>query len=387
MPSQRARPGPARPEHSRRERLPRGCNRRDDASTHWYADRFQVKVHLRHNRQVTEPIAASDDLGTLGIRHLKRLWSRTMRQRATGRPDPDADTEWCADQTLLSGLNLGLHETLRYLYDEAPPFDRFERWILEINPGGIPSGRIARLNAALSGTLPERGDPGPAVLSTDDLAFFQEHGYVVLHNAVSPEICAAAEGAVWKSVGGDPQVPDTWYSGPQGHSIWIPPLRHPAMQAIRSSPRIFTAFAQLWARTDLWANVDQAGFNPPERPGWSFPGPWLHWDMSLELPVEFGLQGILYLADTAANQGAFTCVPGFHREIEDWLRSLPPQADPRRQDLWALGPVPIAGRAGDLIIWHHALPHGASPNRAASPRIVQYLALLPATWARTAKWK
>lgn len=329
----------------------------------------------------------SAEVGSLGVRHLKRLWSRILQQRETGSTDGRSAGDWCADNTLLGGLNLNLHETLTYLYDAGSGFEEFERWVLERNGGSIPPERIARLNAALSGTLPEDGDPVDLVLTADDMAFFHEHGYVVLHDAIPGVTCAEAERAIWKWVGGDPQCPETWYSGQQGHSIWVPLLHHPALSAARTSPRIFSAFAQLWGRTDLWANVDQVGFNPPERPDWRFPGPFLHWDMSLALPIHFGLQGILYLTDTDAEQGAFTCVPGFHRRIEDWLRSLPADADPRRQDLRALGPKPIAGRAGDLIIWHHALPHGSSPNRAARPRIVQYLVLRPTTWGRTEAWK
>jgi ectoine hydroxylase-related dioxygenase (phytanoyl-CoA dioxygenase family) len=134
-------------------------------------------------------------------------------------------------------------------------------------------------------------------------------------------------------------------------------------------------------------NTDQAGFNPPEREDWPFPGPHLHWDTSLDLPIPFGVQGILYLTDTPAEQGAFQCVPGFHRRIEDWVRSLPQGANPRDQDLTALGAVPIAGRAGDLIVWHHALPHGASPNRGVRPRVVQYLTMRPSQWGYAKQWK
>ena len=35
------------------------------------------------------------------------------------------------------------------------------------------------------------------------------------------------------------------------------------------------------------------------------------------------------------------------------------------------------GRAGDLIIWHDGLPHGASPNGTDRPRIVQYITIEP----------
>jgi hypothetical protein len=64
---------------------------------------------------------------------------------------------------------------------------------------------------------------------------------------------------------------------------------------------------------------------------WPFPGPHLHWDTTVAQPHHFGIQGILYLADTAENQGAFTCMPGFHRKLESWLTSLPKDADPRQE--------------------------------------------------------
>ena len=123
--------------------------------------------------------------------------------------------------------------------------------------------------------------------------------------------------------------------------------------------------------------TDRAGFNVPERAGWQFPDPDLHWDVSVKTPIPFGTQGILYLTDTPPEQGAFTLVPGFHRWGKDWLKGLPPGADPRQQDLHALDSQPIGGRAGDLIIWHQALPHGSRPNRGSQPRLVQYINMFP----------
>jgi Phytanoyl-CoA dioxygenase (PhyH) len=332
--------------------------------------------------------ASSEEKGRLGIMHVKRLWSRTQAKPSSQRPEQAAD-DWIKDNTLLCGLKLGLRETFEYLYSNNPSFDQFEQWILEQNGGAIDSSRRDRLNQALSGELEmgPRPEASDAVFTPEDLASWQENGFVVLHNAVSVENCAAAVGAICHFLEMDLNNPETWYRGPQGHSIWIPLLHHPALEANRNAARIHHAFAQLWGETDLWATTDQAGMNPPERKGWQFPGPNLHWDTSLELPIPFGVQGILYLTDTAANQGAFTCVPGFHRQIEGWLESLPPESDPRYENLSALGPVSIAGKAGDLIIWHHALPHGSSPNRAAQPRIVQYITLRPSHWDYNPTWR
>ena len=326
----------------------------------------------------------------LAIPHLARFWSRTLAKRSGAAPPGNSPRDWVDDNTLLAGLGLNLRETYAYLYENSPTLDAFEAWILAINGGSIDPARIARLNAALAAEAaeaPATVPAGPPALTAGELAFWDENGYVVLHNAVPPENSQAAAQAIYDFLAVDPLQPATWYGQAHGHTIWVPLLHHPALWANRNSPRIHSAFAQLWRRPDLWVNVDQAGFNPPERPGWTFPGPHLHWDVSLVQPIPFGVQGILYLTDTAADQGAFTCVPGFHRIIEDWLNALPSGADPRAQDLRSLHAIPIAGRAGDLIVWHHALPHGARPNRAAHPRVVQYLTMRPSRWDTHPGWR
>ena len=66
------------------------------------------------------------------------------------------------------------------------------------------------------------------------------------------------------------------------------------------------------------------------------------------------------------------------RRVGDWLAQLPAGVEPRQQDLHALGATPIGAGAGDLVIWHQALPHGPSPNRGTQPRLVQYINLAPA---------
>jgi hypothetical protein len=319
----------------------------------------------------------------LGIPHLERYRARTLAAREGKNAPFNA-----ADMIVLYGLQLGLEEATAYLMHNAPTLEQFESWILAINGGQLDPTLIARINAAVDGTL----DPGPApasgALSTEDLDHWDRHGYVVLHDAVTPAQCQAAAQAIYEFMGVDPANPKTWYNNPRGHSIWVPLLRHPAFHANRQSPRIHSAFAQLWGRTDLWPTIDLGGFNPPERPGWQFPGPHPHWDVSIAQPVPFGTQGILYLTDTAADQGAFSCVPGFHHCLTKWLAELPPDADPRNQKhLATLPAVPIPGRAGDLVIWHQALPHGSSPNRSPRPRVAQYINLLPSRWDVNPVWR
>ena len=325
---------------------------------------------------------------SLGVRYLEEFWARLTR-RSTDSPA----NKWRSDRVLLDGLGLGLEETLQYLGRQQPTLAEFEQWILDRNDQRIEPQRIARINATLNGSAYSEEvkraikaiDESAPVLSAEDLAFWDEHGYVVLHEAISLEQCQAAEAAVWEFLGMDRKGPETWYA-PSDHGIMRQFFHHPALRANRRSPRIHKAFAQIWGTADLWMTTDRASFNPPERAGWKFPGPHLHWDTTLVPPVPFGVSGLIYLTDTEAEQGAFTCVSGFHRRIDAWLGELPPGADPRRQQLDSLGAVPIAGHAGDLIIWHKALPHGSRPNHAAHPRIVQYLSMHPATGERPA-WR
>jgi len=337
------------------------------------------------------PLAAATETGTLGVFWLKRLWSRAMAAQQ-GRCVPASMSERHLDHLVIHAVGVGLEQTATYLGHEAPSFAEFERWISETT-GGVAHEQIARINAAVTG-----GEPPPQtarwlaavetsapVLSAADLGFWREHGYVVLHDAVPPETRDAAAQALWHHLGADPDDPETWYVR-NDHGIMVQYFQHPAFAAVRRSPRIHKAFAQLWGTADLWVTTDRVGFNPPERAGFMFPGPHLHWDVSVKTPIPFGTGGILYLTDTPPEQGAFTLVPGFQRWGERWLAQLPAGADPRRQDLYALDPRPIGGHAGDLVIWHQALPHGASPNRGTRPRMVQYVNMFPTHYEEHEEW-
>jgi hypothetical protein len=321
--------------------------------------------------------------GLAELRSLREYWERRSK------PEEAAGARWDTDNTLLSGLHLGVLETSRYLHEARGEFDDFADWILERNDGAIETDRLLRLRRALNGEQvgAEVDLAGVEGLSEEDLRHWDEHGYVVLRSAVSKEQARAAELAIYEFLGKDPNDPDSWYWGGQGHTIWVAMLRHPAFWANRRSPRMVKAFAQLWGREDLWVSIDQGGLNPPERAGWTFPGPHLHWDVTIAEPRYFGVQGILYLADTAANQGAFTCIPGFHRTLGAWLDSLPAGANPREEILKHPGAKPIAAAAGDMVIWHHLLPHGSSPNSASRPRVAQYITMRPTRWDYNDVWK
>ncbi len=233
------------------------------------------------------------------------------------------------------------------------------------------------------------------VLSATDLEFWRQQGYIVVPNAVPSENVEAAARAIWDFVEMDPDDPASWYTDPPRPGVMIEMYHHQALWDNRQSPRLHQAFADIWETEKLWVSLDRTSINPPIGPLFHHKG-GLHWDRKLELPIHFGVQGVLYLSDTPAHQGAFVCVPGFHHRIEDWIRSLPDGVDPLAKDPFPgvipqqdLGgefePVPIAAGAGDLIIWHSALPHSHSPNTGERPRVAQYITMHPAPLDRTEK--
>lgn len=278
---------------------------------------------------------------------------------------------------LLDTLGLGNQQVFALLYGERPEFDRFREWIVETV--GLPDARLlSRYHAwLLESSMSEEAHADleaiaamEPVLGAEEMRHWDEQGYVVLREAVRQADAAALRELVWQEAGASPDQPDSWYA-PKDDGIMIAKFQHPTLDVARTAPRIRKAFAQLWGSENLWATIDRIGFNPPVREDYPFAGSDLHWDVSLARPIPFGTQAVLYLTDTAADQGAFRCVPGFHRRIDDWLDGLG-TAEPRSVDLCDQQ-VHVPARAGDMVIWRQDLPHGASPNTASSPRLVQYV--------------
>jgi hypothetical protein len=287
-------------------------------------------------------------------------------------------------RAVLDALGIGIGPGLGLIYANLGSPERFEQQLVEsvggrIDPmavelarelieGAAPGGERARQSEALRAAAP--------VLDAADLAHWHEHGYVVVRDAAPPEACAELAAAIWREVGADPDDPDTWVVTGLTQGLMVPLHHAPGIPEIHASLRIRRAFAELLGTDDLVMTADRCGFNAPLRHDGPWHGPRLHHDLeSFDPPIGLAVQGILYLTDTSADQGALRVVPGFHHRIDEWIASLPRGSDPTLEDLEAFGPVPIAAPANSLVIWHHALPHGPGPNRAELPRIVHYLTM------------
>ena len=116
----------------------------------------------------------------------------------------------------------------------------------------------------------------------------------------------------------------------------------------RSLPRVHAAFAELLGTEKLWVSMDRTAFVPPARGKFDREHS-IHWDdkprTRLDDPT-IRVQGMLYLTDTAEEQGAFECVPSIFPDARAWLRANPGRDEP---DVKGHTLVRVPGRAGDLV--------------------------------------
>jgi len=245
------------------------------------------------------------------------------------------------------------------------------------------------------------------VLSKADWAFWEENGYVIIPNAVPQENLDRMVEAIWWFLDMDPEDSETWYKhkpftrdnrcSPISAGGMVEMYQHQAIWDNRQHPRVYQAFAEIWGEEKLWVSLDRANMKPPARedkPDWNNRG-MIHWDLDTsQQPIQFGVQGVLYLTDTAEDQGGFQCVPGFNNTFEEWVKTQPQDRNPRHPDLEGLEVKSIPGKAGDLLIWHRLLAHGNGHNTSDKPRLAQYITMSPARTddeaarqARVASWQ
>lgn len=320
--------------------------------------------------------------GKIGIYFLKDIWTHSHKIK---KGDSTAKAvEWNYMNAVFNTLGIGIEPTINFLMNHSTSFNDFEEWI-EKN-GKVSQDMINYFNAIIEQEEEEAFIPEEEVFSEADLKHWNEEGYVVLKNAISKADCEQTIQLIAAHIDIDLQDKSSWYAPhPLKQGIMIQLFNAEILNNNRLSKRIRLAFQQLWRKKNLIVSMDRVSFNPPETSQYTFQGPNLHWDVSLKQPMIYGLQGLVYLNDIAANQGAFTVIPGFHNILENWLSEI--KTNPRKINLLdTFDEKPIAGQAGDLIIWNHYLPHGSRPNHADFPRFVQYINYQPLDLEHHTEW-
>lgn len=215
-------------------------------------------------------------------------------------------------------------------------------------------------------------------------------GFVIVPAAVSREFLDDVIEAVYDFLGQRSDDPESWYRGaPRRHGM-AQLFHHRALWDVRQLPQLHQVFTDLLGTSKLWVSIDRVNMKPPSTdsvPGWGDDG-FLHWDVDpRERPYPPKLQGVVALTDTTADQGGFQCSSELFRHLDDWLTDKPAEHDRLSihgtgvrlgpADLSSFAPEPLAMNAGDLLIWNSRLPHGNGVNHSPTPRLAQYITMLP----------
>ena len=237
--------------------------------------------------------------------------------------------------------------------------------------------------------LNDRSDGRPLrVLSDSDWEFWTNEGYVVVKDAISKEDAKRTADFLWEFEEKNPHDSDTWYTPPRAEmqmkeligSGMVEVYNHQLLWQNRQSPRIYNAFVDIWGTEKLWVTIDRANLNFPKRKNANFSG-FIHWDYDPETKPQ-NVQGVLALADqTDENMGGFQCIPELFRTYETWKQNQPEDRDRFKPDISGFEDkiVKVKLEAGDLLIFHSALPHGIRPNLSRNQvRIAQYISMMPA---------
>ena len=223
------------------------------------------------------------------------------------------------------------------------------------------------------------------VLSPQDWRHWQQHGYVIIRQAVPAANVQRLADLLWRFDEKDPNDPSTWHA-PQRREHKMSELNGTGMLEIynhqylwdnRQHPRVYDAFVDIWDRQDLWVAIDRANLKPPDRhPEDGF----IHWDVDTSLhPLPVGVQGVLSLAEQDEAVGGFQCVPDLFEHFETWKKKQPADRDPKHPDTAGLDLVHVPLQAGDLLIFNSLLAHGIRPNRSQDRvRLAQYISMFPA---------
>ncbi len=226
------------------------------------------------------------------------------------------------------------------------------------------------------------------VLSEDDWTFWMLEGYIVVKNAISKEQAKKTAGFLWEFEEKDPRDPATWYTSPRAEmemkeligSGMVEAYNHQLMWENRQAPRIYDAFVDIWGTEKLWVTIDRANLNFPKRHLSGFNG-FIHWDYDPDTKPQ-NVQGVLALSDqTDPDMGGFQCIPELFRTYDRWKLTQPEDRDRFQPDITGFENkiIKVKLEAGDLLIFHSALPHGIRPNLSKNKvRIAQYISMMPA---------
>lgn len=222
------------------------------------------------------------------------------------------------------------------------------------------------------------------ILSSQQIKFFKEHGYLVLEDFIEPATVDDWRRALANYLEMDPEHPESW--DPQtlrskDEPFWVEPKE----RALRNLPQMRSVLEQLGGGRfhggmenliTRWPEPDQR-WNPPDHG---------HIDLiMLHFNWRFTLGANTYLYNVEPEGGAFCVWPGTHTLNWQYFQQFPEHyfsgsEDSARHRMEEeinarikTPPLELTGCPGTVFLWHSFLLHEASANvRPHQPRVALF---------------
>ncbi len=230
------------------------------------------------------------------------------------------------------------------------------------------------------------------VLSDEEIAHFQEQGYVLVKGVLSREEAQRYRHLILDMVPRDLTIPPHWHA----NAGRIKPMREdgkqsfetPELLSLLSNERLYSAAVQLLGDHRLRAFDASLGItmrnDSGKGAGASILSQTPHLDCTVPADTAFlftleevQVGGCYYFTDVAPTGGGIHVMPGGHRWVEETVRAHGGGLSGRQlynnwKRLEGLETVEVTGEAGDFALLHHLMPHAASHNRLPTARVAQF---------------
>ncbi len=271
-------------------------------------------------------------------------------------------------------FDLNVSELYGFLFSECKGDDHFQSWLT--NRLGDEGYRTAAAQFITwkRETLMSTESYVNQILTDEQFIFWQEKGYLKISGLLTSDACTSARNRICKELDVQLDNPSTWCPrDSRWEGIMLHAIKGKEIEDIKRHPAIRTVFEDLHGTKKLFPISSPLGYMPPVFTGVEFRGSPLHWDIDISSGPRKHIQALVYLNDVTEDGGAFSLIPGYHKQYDKLLMqygSLQAAMEAiRNQGL----ETKIAGKTGDLILWMETMPHAATPNEGSVPRFVQYI--------------
>jgi hypothetical protein len=222
---------------------------------------------------------------------------------------------------------------------------------------------------------------------------FIRKGYLAARGLLPPGIVESVRTELLEAMGIDAEAPATW----EGKTLSTDPAvlaltarcRTEAVEAV-AEQLVGPHFVRGLCHSPY---LESRGVSPALIPGYipvlNFPTPG---PRQFQRPGGYHIDGMdrttlwpdhsflvvfAYLTDVAEYGGATTLLPGSHRQVfEHWVRTGDPGST-HPPALEYAEPVPVSGRAGDILFMHYLMVHSGSANHSDQIRVGLNTAVMP----------